>query len=113
MDILINENKLAFDEGDLVIADGIIEIKQHIITALKTMYGEWILDNSKGLDYAAGLRNHELFENDIKKQILGVNGVEAVENFGIRFNKPEMSIGVSSDIRTIYGTFLLDEVIKI
>ena len=113
MDLLINGSSLAFEDGDLAIADGITEIKQHIMTALKTLYGEWILDNSKGLDYAAGFRDIELLENNVKNQILGVVGVEALENFDIRFNKQEMSVCVNSGIKTVYGNFSVEETIRI
>ena len=47
MDILMQNNRLPVKNGDFQLASGIDEIKQHIIIALNTFYGDRILDHTK------------------------------------------------------------------
>ena len=55
-DIKIENNRLMMKNGDFELVDGIDEVKQHIIIALNTFYTDWILDYTKGVDYAYGMR---------------------------------------------------------
>lgn len=103
MDILMKDNRLPMSNGDFQITDGTEEIKQHIVVALNTFYGDWILDYTKGIDYAYGLRHEEFLEYDIKNQINGVSGVTSIDNFQMEFDKKNYTINVTAGINTIYG----------
>lgn len=103
MDILMQNNRLPMGNGDFQLSNGIDEIKQHIIVALNTFYGDWVLDYTKGIDYAYGLRHEEFLEYDIKNQINGVNGVLSVDNFKMEFDKTSLTLNVVASIRTVYG----------
>ena len=107
-DILIDNNKLKVFNGDFIPVNNLEEVKQHIIVALNTLYGEWILDDTKGIDYAFGMRNNNILENDVRKQILGVNKVKSLDKFKLIYDKENLTINISADIYTDYGSFYLD-----
>ena len=103
MDILMQNNRLPVKNGDFQLASGIDEIKQHIIIALNTFYGDWILDHTKGIDYAYGFRHEEFLEYDIKNQLCEVKGVLAVDDFTMEFDENGLTVNVTANIKTIYG----------
>ena len=112
MDILMDKHNLTFKSGDFVVVNGITQVKQHIITTLNTMLGEWVFDTTKGINYSKSVRNTVFFENCIKKQILGVQGVISTENLKISFDKVMMTVHVRADVITEYGALLLNETIE-
>ncbi len=98
--------------GDFMLVNGVEEIKQHIIVALSTFYTDWLLDYRKGIDYTFGLRHEEFLENDVKKQILGVEGVVSIVSFSMAFDKKTLIWNIKAGIRTIYGNIEVNEGIK-
>ena len=112
MDILINNNRLAVEAGDFVLTDGLSQIKQHIVTALNTLLGEWVLNESKGINYVTGLRDTEYLENSVKRQILNVSGVNALDSFELFFDKTNLVISISAKIETDHGDLSFNETIK-
>ena len=112
-DILMNDNRLPMYNGDFVLVSGIEEIKQHIVTALNTFYTDWLLDYRKGIDYAFGLRNEEFLEHDCKNQILGVEGVTALVNFNMEFDRKTLQWVIAAGVRTIYGKVEVNETIRV
>ncbi len=112
-DILMNNNRLPMYNGDFILVQGIDEIKQHIITALNTFYTDWLLNFEKGIDYAFGMRNEEFLEHDCKKQILGVEGVTALLNFSMTFDRQIMGWHIFSGIKTVYGKLEINETIGV
>ena len=102
-DIKMDYDRLPMVDGDFQLTDGIDEIKQHIIVALNTFYGHWILDYTKGIDYTKGMRQNEFLEHDSKSQILGVDGVTNIINFTLTFDKPTLKVQILAGIQTIYG----------
>ena len=113
MDILIDEHSLVFEAGDFVLIDGILEVKQQIVVALNTLLEEWALDVTRGINYAALLRDSVLCEYFVKKQILAVSGVNSLENLEINFEKNNMTISVKADVNTDYGNVSLNEFVQI
>lgn len=107
-DIFIDNNKLKIENGDFVLVNEIDQIKQHVTVALNTFYGEWILDREKGIDYTFGLRNMHFLENKVRKQIMDVDKVKSINNFEFKFSRDDLTINVSADILTDYGSFYLD-----
>lgn len=112
-DILAKDNRLPMYNGDFILVQGIDEIKQHIIVALNTFYTDWLLDYTKGIDYAFGLRNEEFLEHDCKNQILGVEGVTSLVNFNMKFDRNSMQWNIKSGIRTVYGRLEINETIRV
>lgn len=102
-DIKMTGNRLPLVNGDFQLTDGIDEIKQHIIVALNTFYGDWLLDYRKGIDYTKGMRQNEFLEHDAKSQILGVDGVTNIINFTLEFDKPNLIVKIMAGIQTVYG----------
>lgn len=102
-DIKMTGNRLPMADGDFQLTEGIEEIKQHIIVALNTFYGDWILDYTKGIDYTRGMRQTEFLEHDSKSQILGVDGVTNIINFTLTFDKSTLKVQILAGIQTIYG----------
>lgn len=96
-------DSLPMIDGDFQLVDGIEEIKQHIIVALNTFYGDWLLDYTKGIDYTHGMRNLDFLQHDCKNQILGVDGATNIINFTMTFNRSTLAVEVVAGVQTIYG----------
>lgn len=85
-DIKITNGHLLLENGDLPLVREINRIKQHIITGLYLLVGDWILDQSQGVDYLGGMRAYpEILSAQIKRAINTVDGVDTVlkYNFNI------------------------------
>lgn len=108
-DIRMENNRLVMQDGDWVIVDGVDMVKQHIIVALNTFYKDWILDYTKGIDYAYGMRNTEFLEYDVKRQISGVDGVNSISDFSLSFNRADNSVQITAVVKTAYGNINLQE----
>ena len=102
-DLKINGQRLVIKDGDFVLTDRTDEIKQHIIVALNTFYGDWLLDYTKGIDYTRDLRQLEFLDNDCKNQIRGVDGVTNIINYTRNFDKTNLTVNIVAGIQTIYG----------
>ena len=108
-DILIQDNGLAHSDGDLYLVRDVEEVKQHIKTALYTFSREWSLDPDKGINYPRGIRNTDLLETEIRKQIIGVDGVLSLDNFSLKFDRDNLNIQITAAISTVYGNIDLNE----
>ncbi len=107
MDICIDNSHIVMSNGDFVfIDDSVREVKQHIIVALNTFLGDWVLNSLKGINYPAGLRENDLLEVDVKKQLLGVKNVRAIDNFKLIFSNDNKSVSVSATVFTTFGNIL-------
>lgn len=113
MDIYMNDNKLPMMNGDFQLVSGIDEIKQQITVALNTFYGDWVLDYTKGIDYAYGVRHEEFLEHDVKNQIRGVKGVLSVDDFTMDYDKTNLTLNISAVVKTTYGKLDLRSSINI
>lgn len=110
MDIKLENNELAWENGDLKLVDGLELIKQQILVALFTMLGDWLLDDTKGIDYPRGFREESFLVHDVKKQILGVDGVLQISK--IKVKQDGTTINIQAAIETIYGGIDLNEDLK-
>mgnify|MGYP005755574655 CR=1 FL=1 len=109
----MNDNKLPMMNGDFQLVSGIDEIKQQITVALNTFYGDWVLDYTKGIDYAYGVRHEEFLEHDVKNQIRGVKGVLSVDDFTMDYDKTNLTLNISAVVKTTYGKLDLRSSINI
>lgn len=103
MDILMQNNRLPMVNGDFQLVSGVDEIKQHVIVALNTFFGDWILDFEKGIDYAYGFRHDEFLEYDIKNQLSGIDGVLSVDDLNMEYDKENLVMKVTASLNTTYG----------
>lgn len=103
MDLMIQGSALKTVNGDLELVSGTDEIKQHVIVALNTFYNDSLINPSRGIDYAHGLRYEEFLEFDIKKQLSGVNGILSVDDFSMEFDKTNLTLNITASLKTVYG----------
>jgi len=109
-DLKLNGNKLDWFNGDLAQVEGLELIKQHILTGLYTLKGDWLLDDSVGIDFVRNMRDDVFWKHDIKKVILSTDGVNQIKSFDlIRENQ---NIIINSYITTNLGDIELNEVIR-
>lgn len=112
MDIWVKGNRLPLYSGDFMLVSETEEIKQHIVAALNTFYTDWLLNFKKGIDYVYGLRHPEFLEHDIRNQIKGVDGVTAIVNLDLDFDKKNAVWNIKAGIKTVYGKIEINEVIS-
>lgn len=73
---------LTFEDGDLVLVDGRDRVMQHVVTGLKILKGDWLLDYRKGINYFTGLKAYpKILKAEIKNAILEVDGVDMVRDY--------------------------------
>ena len=87
-DIKITDGHLALENGDLPLVMDINRIKQHIITGLYILVGDWVLDQSMGVSYFTGMRAYpEILSAQIKKAINTVDGVDTILKYHFNVTK--------------------------
>ncbi len=109
-DLKLNGNKLDWLNGDLAQVEGLELIKQHILTGLYTLKGDWLLDDSVGIDFVRNMRDDVFWKHDIKKVILSTEGVNQIKSFDLRIEN--QNIIINSYITTNLGDIELNEVIR-
>lgn len=112
MDILMINNRLPMIDGDFVLVEELEEIKQQIRVAVRTFYGDWLINYIKGLDITQDLKNEVFLDHDMKKQIREVNNVTGIKNYIRTFDRETFSINIKAIITTIYGDIPINEVIR-
>lgn len=80
--------RLLLENGDLMLVRDLNRIKQHIITGLYLLAGDWVLDNSQGVSYWTGMRAYpEILSAQIKRAINSVDGVDTVLKYNFRITE--------------------------
>ena len=78
-DVTIENNHLYLENGDLVLVKDINCIKQQLLTGLKIVKTDWVLNIDEGIAYFAGMRAYpEILSAQIKHAINTVDGVDTV-----------------------------------
>lgn len=81
-------SRLLLADGDLDVVMDINRIKQHIISGLYLLAGDWVLDNSQGISYFTGMRAYpEILSAQIKRAINSVEGVDTVLKYNFRITE--------------------------
>lgn len=81
-------DRLLLDNGDLQKVQDINRIKQHIISGLYLLIGDWVLDQSAGVSYFTGMRAYpEILSAQIKQAINTVDGVDTVLKYNFNITK--------------------------
>lgn len=87
-DIKITDGHLALENGDLPLVREINRIKQHIVTGLYLLIGDWVLDRSQGISYFTGMRAYpEILSAQIKQAINTVDGVDTVLKYNFNITR--------------------------
>ena len=108
-DLKLNGNKLEWLNGDLAQVEGLERIKQNIVVGLYTLLGDWLLDDTVGINFVRNMRNEVFWKHDIKKVILSTDGVLEIKK--IELNKVKENIKIFAYIKTELGDIELNEVI--
>ena len=109
-DLKLNGNKLDWLNGDLAQVDGLERIKQHILTGLYTLKGDWLLDDTVGIDFPRNMRDEVFWKHDVKKVILSTDGVNQIKKFEL--TKENQNINIYAYVTTDLGEIELNEVIR-
>lgn len=108
----MKDNRLPMVNGDFVLVESLEKTKQHIVSAIRTMYGDWLLNYLKGIDFVPGLRNEVFLDHDMKQQITGVETVTGITNYVRTFDRKTLTVQITAVVQTIYGDIPISEVIK-
>lgn len=80
--------RLLLENGDLVLVRDLNRIKQHILTGLYLLAGDWVLNTQEGVNYWNGLRAYpEILSAQIKRAINSVDGVDTVLKYNFRITE--------------------------
>lgn len=109
-DLKLNGNKLEWLNGDLALIEGLERIKQNILIGLYTLKGEWLLDDSIGIDFTRNMRDEVFWKHDVKKVILSTDGVNKIKKLDLV--KENQNINIYAYITTELGDIELNEVIQ-
>ena len=109
IDILSDGKNFTMQDGDFAVVEGVEKVKQHIITALNTFYSDWIIDKEKGIDFVNGLRNTDLLDADIHKQILEIKDVLGISYFRLSYDTSTHTVEISANIQTEYGDISIND----
>lgn len=101
------------NNGDWVFGNGILdyvsdleEIKQNIITTLRSWKGDCFFDIDAGVDwynYIGSFGRDNDLKKDIIKNICSVDGVINVEKYDAYLNSENRKITIQVMVNTIYG----------
>lgn len=76
------KDDLIFEDGDFALVDGRERVMQHVVTGLRLLKGDWVLDYRKGINYFTGLKAYpKILKAEIKKAMLEVLGVDMVRDY--------------------------------
>ena len=104
---LTNSHDLDTRNLDLKLIDGAEQVRQQLKIKLKLWTGEWFLDTEFGTPYLQSILGKQLTLSGaiaaIRKSILEVAGVQAIQEFSYDFNNQERILSVSFTASTPYG----------
>lgn len=90
-DVKIKDNHLVLEGGDLVLVDGTDRVIQHLSVGLRILLGDWVLDQTQGIDYFGGMRAYpEVLSAQIKNAINTVENVQTVLKYNFYINEDDV-----------------------
>jgi hypothetical protein len=101
-------NDLSFDaNGSLIVVTDAAAVGQHVRQNLQTYYGEWFLDTSIGVPWLTQILGQRydpaLAEAVTKAAVLGTDGVTAITEFSVSFDRATRGVNVKSmEVMTEY-----------
>lgn len=115
IDLKLDDNgDLAIESGDLVLVSGIDQIKQNLKIRLRTFYGEWLFDTTRGIKFFEEIfvkqPNLSIVDSLIKQQVIETTDVTEIIEYSSEVNIVIRHLTVSLTVRTAFGdTTLLEE----
>ena len=58
------------------------------------------------------VRDNIYLENNVKKQVLSVSGVQALKDFRMSFDRINLKISISAKVETDWGDLFFSETVK-
>lgn len=106
-DLKLNaDGDLALENADLAIVEGAAEIGQGVALALASIRGEYILDESAGLDVfglVLGKSSAVLRDAEIKREMLARPGVASLEAYTAAVDGVTRELTVNAELRAATG----------
>jgi len=86
-------------------------VAQNVKTRLQSFYGDCFFDEESGIDWfnLLGYGTQELLEIAIKQTILETEGVSAIKDINISFDRERRNIWIKYDLQTIYSESYIEE----
>ena len=117
MDLKLTNNDLDITNNELTLITGIDETSQNITVNLKTILGEWFLDESIGVPWL-----NEIFvkKNSLSQaqailinQIKQTNGVKKINDIQFDFNNSTRQLSVSTRVQSEDGDIILNDIVPV
>lgn len=86
-------------------------VAQNVKTRILSFYGDCFFDEEAGIDWfnLLGYGTQELLETSIKQTIIETEGVSAINNINIVYDRERRNIWIKYDIQTIYSESYIEE----
>lgn len=111
-DLKLNaEGDLALEDADLALVEGAAEIGQGVKIALGSIRGEYILDETAGLDLfglVLGKSDPALRDAEIKREMLARPGVAALVSYAALVDASTRRLTVSAELRAEDGSRIVE-----
>lgn len=117
MDLKLTNNDLDITNNELTLITGIDETSQNITVNLKTILGEWFLDEAIGVPWL-----NEIFvkRNSLSQaqailidNIRQTNGVKKINDLTFDFNNSTRQLSVSTRIQSEDGDIILNDIVPV
>lgn len=117
MDLKLTNNDLDITNNELTLITGIDETSQNITVNLKTILGEWFLDESIGVPWL-----NEIFvkKNSLSQaqailinQIKQTNGVKKINDIQFDFKNSTRQLSVSTRVQSEDGDIILNDIVPV
>ena len=103
----INTNDIVLQDGDIMMIDNAERVAQQIQITLRFWLGEWFLNTTDGVPYLEYILvkqpNMAHIRQILTEQIQSVEGVKAVTNMELTFDRRERHLLVEYTADTDYG----------
>ena len=103
----INTNDIVLQNGDILMIDNAERVAQQILITLRFWLGEWFLNTTDGVPYLEYILvkqpNMAHIRQILTEQIQSVEGVKAVTNMELTFDRRERHLLVEYTADTDYG----------
>lgn len=97
----------------LALVEDLEQLEQNLRSRLRTFYGEWVFDTSRGVKYYEEILvkspDLSVVEGILKATILETAGVVELTEFSMDFDVATRNFTVTAAITTEYGTVYLEE----
>jgi len=108
--VLDESNDLVIKNNNFVMVSGDDEIRQRLLTNLRTFQGEWFLDTTIGVPYFQEIfiknPNPETVASFIKNEILNTEGVDDIASFSIDYDAASRKFGFIFSVKTNSGNIV-------